>query len=66
MFGFFGRSERDSQQRVGAAVTCKKCAASINIAKFSTLPNEFSVKCERCGYRFVYSKAVLDVQETRG
>ncbi len=49
-------------------VTCQKCAAPIYVYKLKALPEEFTVRCSKCGARGFYSgRAVVveDVPERR-
>jgi DNA-directed RNA polymerase subunit RPC12/RpoP len=40
-------------------VACAKCAAPIYVYKLKALPDEFSVRCPRCGDRGLYAKGAL-------
>ncbi len=50
------------------AVECGKCRTPIHVQRPNTVALEFSVPCERCGYRGFYFKRMLyieDVSERR-
>jgi DNA-directed RNA polymerase subunit RPC12/RpoP len=40
-------------------LACVKCAAPIYVYKLKKLPDEFSVRCPRCGDRGIYAKRAL-------
>ena len=42
---------------------CRKCASPIYVHKLSALPNEFSVRCPRCGDRGFHLKRAVTIQE---
>jgi DNA-directed RNA polymerase subunit RPC12/RpoP len=44
-------------------VACRKCSALIPVQKFSTLPDEFSVRCPNCGDRAFYAKRAITIQD---
>lgn len=44
-------------------VACHKCKAPIHVYKIKMLPEEFSVRCPKCGDRGIYRKSVVAVQE---
>jgi predicted Zn finger-like uncharacterized protein len=45
------------------AVTCQKCAAPIYVYKIKALPDEFSVRCSKCGARGFYSGRAVIVED---
>jgi predicted Zn finger-like uncharacterized protein len=45
------------------AVTCQKCAAPIYVYKVKALPDEFSVRCSKCGARGFYSGRAVVVED---
>ena len=45
------------------AVTCRRCEAPLYVYKLDSLPEEFSVRCGKCGDRGFYAKRALSVQE---
>ena len=46
-------------------LACVKCAAPIYVHKLKKLPDEFSVRCPRCGDRGIYAKRALTVENLR-
>ena len=44
-------------------VECRKCAVPIYVYKLNTLPDEFSVRCQRCGERGFYLKREMAIEE---
>jgi RNase P subunit RPR2 len=44
-------------------VTCQKCAAPIYVYKFTALPDEISVRCNKCGARGIYAARAIVVEE---
>jgi len=44
-------------------VICRKCASPIYVYEFSTLPDEFSVRCPHCGDRDFYLKRAVTIQD---
>jgi len=44
-------------------VACRKCAALIQVRRYATLPDEFSVHCQNCGDRGIYLKRAIAIQE---
>ena len=44
-------------------IACVKCTAPIYVYKVKTLPEEFSVRCPKCGDRGIYRKSAVAVQE---
>jgi len=44
-------------------IACHKCMAPIHVYKVKTLPEEFSVRCSKCGDRGIYRKRAVVVQE---
>ena len=44
-------------------VACQKCAAPIHVYKLAALPDEFSVRCSRCGARGFYAKRTVAIEE---
>ncbi len=44
-------------------VTCRKCASPVYVYKVNTLPDEFSVRCAKCGDRGMHNKREVAVQE---
>jgi DNA-directed RNA polymerase subunit RPC12/RpoP len=44
-------------------VACRKCSALIPVQHFSALPDEFSVRCPRCGDRAFYAKRAVSIQD---
>jgi hypothetical protein len=44
-------------------ISCEKCAAPIHIYRLNALGEEFSVQCGKCGYRGVYSKRALKIED---
>ncbi len=43
-------------------VACAKCAAPIYVYKLKALPDEFSVRCTRCGDRSIYAKRAVSFE----
>jgi len=43
-------------------VACEKCAAPIYVYKLKALPDEFSVRCSRCGDRGIYAKRTIAIE----
>jgi len=52
---------RKTYQR--GAIVCEKCAAPIYTHKLKALPDEFSVRCPRCGDRGIYQKRAVAIEE---
>lgn len=46
-------------------LACTKCAAPIYVHKLKALPDEFSVRCPRCGDRGLYAKRALTIESLR-
>jgi hypothetical protein len=46
-------------------IACHKCMAPIHVYKIKTLPEEFSVRCSKCGDRGIYRKSAVVAQELR-
>jgi Zn finger protein HypA/HybF involved in hydrogenase expression len=46
-----------------AIIACRKCAASIPLQKLNALPDEFSVRCPRCGDRGIYAKRAITIED---
>jgi len=46
-------------------VACVKCASPIYVYKIRTLPEEFSLRCTRCGDRGIYTKRALGIESLR-
>ena len=46
-------------------LACAKCAAPIYVYKLKKLPEEFSVRCSRCGERGLYAKRALTIESLR-
>ncbi|HEX5212745.1 MAG TPA: hypothetical protein VFW22_13550 [Pseudolabrys sp.] len=46
-------------------LACVKCAAPIYVHKLKRLPDEFSVRCPRCGDRGLYAKRALTIESLR-
>ena len=46
-------------------LACAKCGAPIYVYKLKNLPNEFSVRCARCGERGIYAKRALTIESLR-
>jgi DNA-directed RNA polymerase subunit RPC12/RpoP len=46
-------------------LACVKCAAPIYVYKLKNLPEEFSVRCPRCGERGLYAKRAMTVESLR-
>ena len=44
-------------------LACRKCATPIYVHKLSALPEEFSVRCPKCGDRGIYMKRAVAVHE---
>jgi Zn finger protein HypA/HybF involved in hydrogenase expression len=44
-------------------LACRKCATPIHVHKLSTLPEEFSLRCPKCGDRAIYLKRAVAIQE---
>jgi hypothetical protein len=44
-------------------VACVKCAAPIYLSKLNALPDEFSLRCARCGNRGFYFKRDVVIEE---
>lgn len=44
---------------VPGAVACKECRTKITVQDTSSIREEFSVKCEWCGFRGVYNQNKL-------
>jgi len=45
------------------AVVCQKCAAPIYVYKLKALPDEFSVRCSKCGTRGFYLKRAMTIED---
>ena len=43
-------------------LACVKCAAPIYVYKLKALPDEFSVRCPRCGDRGIYAKRAISFE----
>ena len=43
-------------------IACAKCAAPIYVHKLKALPDEFSVRCTRCGERGIYAKRTISFE----
>jgi hypothetical protein len=46
-----------------AVVACQKCAAPILVYKLNALPDEFSLRCSKCGARGYYLKRGITIEE---
>jgi DNA-directed RNA polymerase subunit RPC12/RpoP len=46
-------------------LACAKCAAPIYVYKLKALPDEFSVRCARCGERGIFAKRALTIESLR-
>jgi hypothetical protein len=46
-----------------ATVACQKCAAPILVYKLNALPDEFSLRCSKCGARGYYLKRGITIEE---
>jgi hypothetical protein len=44
-------------------VACQKCAAPIYVYKLNALPDEFSLRCNKCGARGFYLKRAIAIEE---
>jgi len=44
-------------------VHCEKCRAPIYIRRMQALADEFSVRCERCGHRGIYSRRSVIIED---
>ena len=44
-------------------VACSTCGSPIYIDKFNTLPDEFSLHCNKCGRRGIYLKRTIGFEE---
>ena len=44
-------------------VACARCSRPIPVFRLNALAEEFSVHCNGCGYRSIYSKRLLCVEE---
>jgi hypothetical protein len=44
-------------------IACQKCAAPIYVFRLKTLPDEFSLRCSKCGDRGFYLKQSVTVDE---
>jgi len=44
-------------------VACQKCAAPIYIYKLKALPDEFSLRCSKCGARGFYAARAVVVED---
>ena len=44
-------------------VVCEKCAAPVHIFRLNALADEFSAQCGKCGYRGVYFKRALKIED---
>jgi predicted Zn finger-like uncharacterized protein len=44
-------------------VVCQKCAAPIYVYKLKALPDEFSVRCSKCGTRGFYPARAIVVED---
>ena len=58
---FAQRPKKINYQR--GMITCQKCAAPIYIYKLKTLPDEFSLRCLKCGDRGFYLKRAVTFEE---
>lgn len=45
------------------SIACSKCSAPIHIFKLNMLADEFSLHCKACGYRGMYSKHLMRIDE---
>jgi hypothetical protein len=54
------RPKRSVYER--GVVACRKCAAPIPVYKLKALPDEFSVRCPRCGERGIYLKRAIAIE----
>jgi predicted Zn finger-like uncharacterized protein len=54
------RPKKSTYER--GVVACAKCAAPIYIHKLKALPDEFSVRCTRCGDRRLYAKRAINFE----
>jgi len=54
------RSRKTTYER--GVVACAKCAAPIYVYKLKALPDEFSVRCTRCGDRGIYAKHAISFE----
>ena len=43
-------------------IACRKCAAPIYIHHFAALPDEFSLRCQKCGDRGFYMKRAVAIE----
>jgi ribosomal protein L37E len=59
-------AERQKKMYQRGEIICRKCAAPIYVYKFSALPDEFSVRCPRCGDRGMHLKRAITIHEVRG
>ena len=60
------REKRPAKQTYERGVlACGKCAAPIYVYKLKKLPDEFSVRCPRCGDRGLYAKRALTIESLR-
>jgi hypothetical protein len=44
-------------------VACRQCAVPIYLYKLKILPDEFSLRCQKCGDRGFYLKRAIAIQE---
>lgn len=44
-------------------IRCRKCAAPIYVHKLSALPDEFSLRCQKCGQRDIYQKRAIVIED---
>jgi hypothetical protein len=56
-------AERPKKTYPRGEVICRKCASPIYVYKLNTLPDEFSVRCPRCGDRGIHLKRAVTIQE---
>ncbi len=54
------RPKKSTYER--GVLACAKCAAPIYVYKLKALPDEFSVRCTRCGERGIYAKRALQIE----
>jgi Zn finger protein HypA/HybF involved in hydrogenase expression len=46
-----------------AVIACRKCTTPIPLHKLNALPDEFSVRCPRCGDRGIYAKRAITIKD---
>ena len=55
------RQKKTFYQR--GTIACQKCAAPINVYRLKKLPEEFSLRCPKCGDRGFYSRGGIAIDE---